>query len=178
MAEENEAFVVNPFAVPDEQHGWRGLALDGNHKRKWYTVLENEFILVTALVVLPGERSIRHTHETGELNITFRGENAPMIRWNPPGVPHGGIPVPPAQTDLDSRVQKAIAGAGQGNPDLTALLEEILQRQVRIEQRFLEAVRPQPGLHVGIDVLFPPFRTTIDDPAYPEKKTITGQWYD
>jgi hypothetical protein len=41
-----------------------------------------------------------------------------------------------------------------------------------------ELSRPRPGLHVAIDVLFPPFKTTIDDPAYPEKLTVTGQWYD
>ncbi len=178
MAEENEVILVNPFAVPDEQHGWRGLGLPGNHKRKWYTVLQNEFILVTALVVLPGERSIRHTHETGELNISYVGENRPVIRWNPPGMPHGGLPVPPAEPDLETRVQNALAGVGQSNPDLRALLEEILQRQVRIDRRFDELTRPQPGLRVAIDVLFPPFRTTIDDPTYPEKRTIVGQWYD
>ena len=29
-----------------------------------------------------------------------------------------------------------------------------------------------------VDILFPPFKTTIDDPLYPEQKTIVGQWYD
>jgi hypothetical protein len=178
VAEENEAILVNPFAVPNEQHGWRGLDLQGNRKRKWYTVLQNEFILVTALVVLPGERSIRHTHETGELNISYLGENRPIIRWNAPGMPHGGLPIPRAEPALETRVQKAIDTVGQSSPDLTTLLEEILQRQVRIEKRFDDLTRPQPGLRVGIDVLFPPFRTTIDDPAYAEKRTITGQWYD
>jgi hypothetical protein len=178
MTDENPVIFVNPFAVPDEQHGWRGLSLDGNSRRKWYTVLENEYILVTALVVLPGERSIRHSHETGELNISYVGENRPIIRWNPPGVPHGGLPIPAAEGDLDTRVRDAVAAVGQTNPDLSELLGNILQRQVRIEQRFEELMRPQAGLHVGIDVLFPPFRTAIDDPAYPEKKIITGQWYD
>jgi hypothetical protein len=170
--------VVNPFAVPDEQHGWRGLGVEGNHKRKWYTVLVNEFIFVTALVVLPGERSIRHTHETGELNISYPSDQHPRIRWNPPGVPHGGMPAAPAQTDLGDRVQRVLAGIGESNPNLSELLEEILQREVRIAKQYEELTRPQPGLHVSIDVLFPPFRTTIDDPLYPEKRTITGQWYD
>jgi hypothetical protein len=31
---------------------------------------------------------------------------------------------------------------------------------------------------VIIDVLFPPFKTTIDDPVLPEKKTVVGQWFD
>jgi hypothetical protein len=178
VADENEAILVNPFAVADEQHGWRGLDLSGNRKRKWYTVLQNEFILVTALVVLPGERSIRHTHETGELNISYIGENRPIIRWNPPGVPHGGLPIPTAEPNLETRVQQALVTVGKSNPDLKTLLEEILQREVRLEKRFDDLTRPQPGLRVAIDVLFPPFRTTIDDPAYAEKRTITGQWYD
>ena len=41
-----------------------------------------------------------------------------------------------------------------------------------------EIAKPAPSLRVGIDVLFPPFRTTIDDPSVPEKKTVIGQWYD
>ena len=90
---DSEVIFVNPFAVSAQQQGWRGLALQNtgqSSRRKAYTVLENEFILVTALVVLPGERSIRHYHETGELNISYIGENRPVIRWNPPGVLHGG----------------------------------------------------------------------------------------
>jgi hypothetical protein len=31
---------------------------------------------------------------------------------------------------------------------------------------------------VLIDILFPPFKTTIDDPAYADKRTITGPWHD
>jgi hypothetical protein len=175
---ENDVIFVNPFAVPDDQHGWRGLGAPGNHKRKWYTVLQNEFILVTALVVLPGEQSIRHTHETGELNISYIGENRPIIRWNPPGVPHGGLPIPPEASDPRVAVERALDRLQSGDPDLATVLSSLLDRQVTIEQRLADALRPQRGLHVGIDVLFPPFKTTIDDPAYPEKRTITGQWYD
>jgi hypothetical protein len=29
-----------------------------------------------------------------------------------------------------------------------------------------------------IDILFPPFKTTIDDPAYADKVEIVGPWYD
>src|SRR5438270_13497460 len=105
---ENDVIFVNPFAVPDNQHGWRGLGAPGNHKRKWYTVLQNEFILVTALVVLPGERSIRRTHETGELNISYIGENRPIIRWNPPGVPHGGLPIPAEPPGIGANVDEAL----------------------------------------------------------------------
>jgi hypothetical protein len=175
---EGDVIFVNPFAVPDDQQGWRGLGLDGKSHRKAYTVLQNEFILVTALVVLPGERSIRHTHETGELNISYIGENRPIIRWNPPGVAHGGLPIPAENQDLDLRVQDALSRVGRDSPDIGEVLGSILQRQITIEKQFAELMRPQPGLRVAIDVLFPPFRTTIDDAAYAEKRTIVGQWYD
>ncbi len=170
------AVVTNAFAVPD--HGFRGLDVTSqNSKRKCYTVLYNEFVLVTALVVLPGERSIRHTHETGELNITFNDPTRPRIRWNPPGQPHAGSEEA-RPSDLDDRVRGLIAGVGQSDPNLKEILEELLQREVDISARFEDMIRPQPGLSVAIDCLFPPFKTTIDDPAYPEKKTIVGQWYD
>ena len=169
------AVATNAFAVAD--HGWRGLGLPGNHRRKWYTVLQNEYVLVTALVVLPGEQSIRHTHETGELNINFADPTRPIIRWNPPGQLHGGTSTT-TSSDLDERVRGAMARVGEKDSDLRDLLEEILQREVNISSRFDDLIRPQPGLHVAIDCLFPPFKTTIDDPLYPEKKTVIGQWYD
>ena len=39
---------INPYLVPPESHGWRGLGLAGNSKRKWYTLLQNDQVLVTA----------------------------------------------------------------------------------------------------------------------------------
>lgn len=178
MAEQSasQEVVLNAFAAPE--HGWRGLGVTGDHKRKWYTVLHNEFVLVTALVVLPGERSIRHTHETGELNISYVGENRPIIRWNPPGMPHGGQVMVPELPDLNDRVRGALDRVGQRDPDLKEILETILQREVTLSDGLRDVARPQPGLRVAIDVLFPPFKTTVDDPAYPEKRTVTGQWYD
>ena len=177
MAEQpsSQAVATNVFAVPDQ--GWRGLGIDGNYKRKWYTVLQNEFVLVTAFVALPGERSIRHTHETGELNISFTDPTRPIVRWNPPGVPHAGIVTPP-KSDFDARVRSAVARVGEKDPDVRSILEEILQREIDISSQLEELTRPQPGLRVAIDCLFPPFKTTIDDPLYPEKKTVVGQWYD
>lgn len=175
---ESDVIFVNPFALPDQQHGWRGLGAPGNRKRKWYTVLQNELILVTALVVLPGETSVRHTHETGELNISYIGENRPIIRWNPPGIAHGGLPIPVGTPSEPPVAVAALERVRAGNPDLAEILTSILGQQVRLEQRLEELTRSQPGLRVAIDVLFPPFRTTIDDPAYPDKRTITGQWYD
>ena len=54
---------VNPYTVPADHQGWRGLALDGvNAKRRTYTVLWNEQVLVMALLTFPGERSVRHSH--------------------------------------------------------------------------------------------------------------------
>jgi hypothetical protein len=177
MAEDGSIF-VNPFAVPDGQHGWRGLGAPGDRKRKWYTVLQNEYVFVTALVVLPGERSVRHSHETGELNISYAGENRPIVRWNPPGVPHGGTVEFPNDSAEQPSLMAALARLSAGSPDLAEVLSSMLDRQEQLEQALAELTRPQPGLRVGIDVLFPPFRTTIDDPAYPDKRTITGQWYD
>ena len=173
----SQEVVANPFTLPDDSHGWRGLSVPGNHKRKWYTVLHNEFCLVTAFIALPGERSIRHTHETGELNISYAGENRPLIRWNPPGVPHGGVPIG-APSELDQKVRGALSRVGDRDPDLKELLESILQREIEVTDRLAELTRRPPGLHMAIDVLFPPFKTTIDDPLYPEKKTVIGQWFD
>ena len=170
--------VVRLPAFETQEHGWRGLSVAGNHKRKWYTVLQNEFILVTALVILPGERSIRHSHETGELNLSYLGENRPIIRWNPPGVLHGGDAEIPTSTEGNGRMRAALERVGQRDPDLQEILEEILQREVRLSDSVRDLGQRSLGLHVAIDVLFPPFKTTIDDPAYPEKRTIIGQWYD
>lgn len=175
---ENDPIFVNPFTATDAYHGWRGLGLEGNHKRKWYTVLHNEFVLVTALVLLPGERSIRHTHETGELSVSYLGENQPVVHWNPPGAFHGGVGTPPAAVQIETRAAEALQRVRLNSPDLGEVLSSILQRQVQMEDQIAALTRPRAGLHVLIDILFPPFRTTIDDPAYPEKRTIVGQWYD
>jgi hypothetical protein len=175
---EDDVTSVNPFAVPDGQHGWRGLGAPGDRKRKWYAVLQNEFVLVTALVVLPGERSVRHFHETGELNISFAGQNQPVVRWNSPGALHGGASELPGAPAEQPSLMAALARLSTSSPDLAEVLSSLLGRQEQMEQALADITRPQPGLRVGIDVLFPPFRTTIDDPAYPDKRTITGQWYD
>ena len=59
----------DPFTLPAERHGWRGLGLAGHHKRKWWTLLHNDQVLVTALLLIPGEHSVRHSHESGDLSI-------------------------------------------------------------------------------------------------------------
>ena len=37
---------VNPYLVPADQQGWRGISVPGQSKRKWYTLLHNEQVLV------------------------------------------------------------------------------------------------------------------------------------
>ena len=171
---------VGIHSVPDEQHGWRGLALEGNRKRKWYTLLENEQCLVTALLVPPGEKSVRHSHETGELNIHF-SNGLPYIRWNAPGLLHGGPPQTPiddpAQVQRLNDAEEAIRAAG-----LTAVanvFRDLAADVAGFRQMVEELAKPEPSLNIGIDVLFPPFKTTIDDPSIPGgPRTVIGQWYD
>src|SRR5262249_18367982 len=79
---------VDPFTLPADRHGWRGLSLPGHHKRKWWTLLHNDTVLVTALLLIPGERSVRHSHETGELSIHYDAALHPVISWHPPGELH------------------------------------------------------------------------------------------
>ena len=170
---------TNPYLLPAELQGWRGLSVLGNHKRKWYTVLHNEQVLVTALLLIPGERSIRHSHESGELSIHYFGELNPGVTWNPPGFLHPSAPA--AAPDGGSRLQQMLGEAASqsaGNPALGSLLRGILDEQLQMQERLNEVLKPKPSPFIIVDVLFPPFKTTIDDPALPEKKTVTGQWYD
>lgn len=171
---------VGIHSVPENKHGWRGLGLPGNRKRKWYTLLENEQCLVTALLIPPGEVGVRHSHETGELNIHF-SNGLPLVRWNAPGELHGGYapqtPIDdPAQAQRLNDAESAIRAAGL---DAVANVFRDLAADVEGFRRLVEDLaRPAPSLNVGIDVLFPPFKTTIDDPSVPEKRTVVGQWYD
>ena len=168
---------VNPYSVPAEQQGWRGLGLpDLNAHRRTYTVLWNEQVLVCALLLLPGERSIRHSHESGELSITFSDALHPTVSYTPGGLLHGGQPKAPTQEDAIGQAVDALAGAG--NPQLAELLQRLHEEQRELRRRLEELRAPQPGPRVLIDILFPPFKTTIDDPAYAEKRTVTGPWYD
>lgn len=177
---ESTSLHINPYTVAE--HGWRGLTVPGNHKRKWYTVLHNDKVLVTALLLMPGEVSIRHSHESGELSIHYNGEMRPGVTWNPPGVLHGG---PQPGLSLGAELAAGLADRGallrSENPDVVALANHIilLEEQLQEMRRMLqERLRPEPAPRVIVDILFPPFRTTIDDPTSPEKKTVTGQWFD
>src|SRR5439155_12526555 len=173
---------INPYTLPEGQHGWRGLSVPGNHKRKWYTVLHNDMVLVTALLLMPGEASIRHSHETGELSIHFSDEMRPEVTWNPPGVLHGGPPVPaPNVADaVAETLASQQATLKSENADVAILVQQIAQLQAQmqdLQRELMERLRPAPAPRVIVDILFPPFRTTIEDPASP-KKTVTGQWFD
>ena len=171
---------VGIHSVPEDQHGWRGMELPGNRKRKWYTLLENEQCLVTALLIPPGEIGVRHSHETGELNIHF-SNGLPLVRWNAPGELHGGYspqtPIDdPEQAQRLNDAEEAIRAAG-----LTAVanvFRDLTSDIAGFKKMVEELARSAPSLNVGIDVLFPPFKTTLDDPSIPEKRTVIGQWYD
>jgi hypothetical protein len=167
---------ANPYTVPPDQQGWRGLGLpEFNAKRKAYTLLWNEQVLVCGLLLLPGERSIRHSHETGELSITFSDALHPSVGYTPGGLIHGGaVEAPPAPTG-----NGALPDILQGvDARLAGLIEQMLEEQRRLRQTIEELRGPAPGPRILIDILFPPFRTTIDDAAYPDKRTVVGPWYD
>jgi hypothetical protein len=169
------------FDIPADQQGWRGLSLPGNRKRKCFTVLHNEQVLVTILLKLPGETGCRHSHESGELSIRCVTDLRPIIRWNPPGVLHGG-----AEGNADLGLEFASLPdlplpVQASSPDLAQLMSVIgtLQSQVQALHRQVHELKtPEAGPEVIIDILFPPFKTTLDDPAYGEKRTVVGQWFD
>ena len=165
-----------PYTVPVEQQGWRGLGVpEVNAKRKAYTLFWNEQVLVCGLLLMPGERSIRHSHETGELSITFSDALHPAVGYTPGGVAHGGNAPAAEQPGSDAPVLRDALTAGM--PELKQLIDQMLEEQARL-RRELEELRAPAGPRMLIDILFPPFKTTIEDPAYPEKVEIVGPWYD
>lgn len=165
------------FDVSEGEHGWRGLGLPGDHKRKVYTVLHNEQVLVTCLLLFPGERGVRHSHESGELSVHFDGEMRPSISWHPPGEVHGGAETRRLGRELAEILRKAAPPeSARDTARLITQLVPVLELP-QVEEWIQRLVRPVPTPRVLIDVLFPPFKTTIEDPSYP-RKTIAGQWYD
>jgi hypothetical protein len=175
----NAASETDPYTLPAERHGWRGLSVPGNRKRKWWTVLHNDQVLVTALLLIPGERSVRHSHQTGELSIHYDGELRPVVVWNPPGVLHPNIPPAPGEPVTDELVAAAeTARRATQDSAMAELLTRLLVDQRELRDKIDALARGKPSPFVIIDVLFPPFTTTIDDPAYPATSTIAGQWYD
>jgi len=167
---------VNPYAVPPDQQGWRGLSLDGvNAKRRTYTILWNEQVLVMALLTFPGERSVRHSHESGELTVNFSDALHPTVGYTPGGLLHAGQP-PAAETESSGLESEILAAAT--TPLLRGLLERLLEEQHSLRRTVQEMQARPPGPHIALDILFPPFKTTINDPAYREPRTIIGPWFD
>lgn len=167
---------VNPYTLPPDAHGWRGLSLPGNQKRKVYTVLHNESVLVTALLLFPGERSVMHSHETGELSVHFGGELEPAVSWNPPGMVHGGATPGRSLGQELANVLQATANASEDDVKLAAQLGRLLGAP-QVEEWLRGLMQPGPKPRVLVDILFPPFKTTIEDPKL-ERRTVVGQWYD
>ena len=169
----------NPYEA--EEHGWRGLSLPGNRKRKWYKILHNDQVLVTGLLLLPGEHGVRHSHETGELSVQFPDQMRPQVNWNPPGVLHGGAQAAvtsagePPKGLVTEEMVALIGGDAAPAQGIGELLEERLRM---VEASLLERLKPQPAPRLLIEVLFPPFKTTIDDPEVGPPRTVVGQWFD
>ncbi len=170
---------AEPGALPPDRHGWRGLSVQGpqSAKRKVCTLLHNDRVLVTALLLMPSERSIRHSHESGEISIHYLGEMRSEVSWNPPGVIHGGPP--PAGAGLDGAV-RAAAPSSYSNEEVADLAREIdrLNAQMQALQERMRQSQQVSEPRFIVDILFPPFRTTIDHPALTERRTVVGQWYD
>jgi hypothetical protein len=169
-----QAVRINPYTVAEEQHGWRGLTIPGNHKRKCYTVLHNDNVLVTALITLPGETSLRHSHETGELSINYVDKYQPFVTWHPGGEIHGGVQDKhPEKSDVISEILS-------GSPEIKKVLEHIsnLELEIKRLEKRVQQLTPSAAPRLLIDIIFPPFKTTVDDPRFPPKRTIVGQWYD
>ena len=178
---------VNPYLLPPEEQGWRGLHLPGNRKRKVFTALHNEQVLVTVMIQVPGEMGARHSHETGELSIHYEGMMRPIITWHPPGEAHGGIPynagrsaVPIIGEELAQLLENDAPGEAS-TPEVAQLTRKVQALQTLVEQlvqKQIELTRPIAEPRILIDMLFPPFKTTLLDPSEPEPRTIVGQWYD
>ena len=174
---------INPFTLPEEQKGWRGLEISGRPRRRVFSVLETDQVLVTALMQLPGEPGVRHSHESGELSFRWAGEMTPFITWHPPGEWHGGVAEVRSHTGAEVAEGLALLRdqLTSGKAETIALLDiaSKLQEQIDLLQyQVKNAKGPAGGPGLIIDCLFPPFKTMIDDPAYPNAREITGQWYD
>jgi hypothetical protein len=91
---------------------------------------------------------------------------------------HGGPPQAGASVAEQSPLFTEALAAGM--PGLRDLLEVMAKEHRELQRQMEELYQSMspPGPRMLIDILFPPFKTTIDDPAYPEPRTIVGPWYD
>jgi hypothetical protein len=174
---------VDPYKVSEQ--GWRGLGLPAGHKRKWYTVLQNERVLVTALITLPGETSVRHAHESGELSLNFLDRMNPRVTWHPPGEFHGGGELVNGGSNSETLIDQITETRGKAVKPAIPEIESIFARLDDMESQFKQLqtwiqgqLKPDPSPRLLIDIIFPPFKTIIDDPRFPPKKIVTGQWFD
>ena len=97
-----------PYTLPEERQGWRGVTIGGHHKRKASTVLNNEQVLVTALMLIPGERPIRHSLVSGGISITM-ASCAPLsagIRTDGCIQPQSRLPSHPQATRCRQRIRR------------------------------------------------------------------------
>jgi hypothetical protein len=105
----------------------------------------------------------------------------PVVSWNPPGFLHGGATFAAAPLAALTEAARQVAPADFADAAVASLAAQILQLQEqmqRLQQALQDLTRPVAAPRLIIDVLFPPFRTTVDDPRLPEPKTVTGQWFD
>jgi hypothetical protein len=170
---------ADPFLLPADRQGWRGLSVPGDRKRKWWTLVHNEQVLVTALLLTPGEQTVRHSHESGELSIHYDGTNHPVVLWHPPGEPHPSLPTHTDHRDpIVDAAQDAIKAAQ--DTGMADFLGRLIVEHQEMRQRLDDLARRQLGPNIIVDVLFPPFKTTIHDPAVGDGdgRTVVGQWYD
>lgn len=172
---------IHPYKVPEASQGWRGLSLPPHYRRrKVFTLIENDQVLVTAVLQIPGGKPVHHSHESGELSIRYAGPMTPIVTWNPPGAVHP--PFPSSGGPSGPRTTQDIRDAGlasAGNQAVQALLQGMLGDQHQLQQILEALAKADPAPGVIIDILFPPFKTTIVDPDLPSiEKTITGQWCD
>ncbi|HEX8967257.1 MAG TPA: hypothetical protein VF937_05205, partial [Chloroflexota bacterium] len=147
---------MDPFTLPGHRHGWRGLGVPGHRKRKWWTLLHNEQVLVTALLLIPGERSVRHSHESGELSIHYDAALHPVVLWHPPGELH---PIVPADRSPSEALEAAAEAARRATQDapLAELLSRLIADQRDLRDRLQRLARTSTQPSIIVDVLFPPF---------------------
>ena len=162
---------INPYTLPPDLQGWRGESIPGAHKRKWFTLVENDKCLVTALLLIPGEVGIRHSHESRREDGPHRRLRCVAEEDEEPrpsmaealGCPQSGNPVEARGRRADRRGSRVKAS---GIPEFAhgsfASLPEahVKSASTLIVHGAQHGPRPAPSACI-VDVRFPPFNTTI-----------------